>query len=161
MIELWVLRHGKAEDDNGTKNDVDRALSKKGIAQINQLAQHLLDKEIRIEKQVISSAKRTQQTADIIAHHLLITERTFHEELYLADLDTIRQFVLVTHTTNKLMYVGHNFGISHFCSYLSGSRMSLSTGMCVHFSFDCDNWDEIVEGSGTIVSVFKPNIYQP
>lgn len=161
MLELWILRHGKAEEAQMDKSDFDRHLSKKGIAQINQLSQHLKDTDVYIEEVIVSSAKRTLETAKIVEQHLQIQKVSRNENLYLADLETVKSIVLNNDFGDKLLYVGHNFGISHFVSYLADERFSLSTGMCVHMKFDADHWSEIIAGSGEIVSIFKPQIIQP
>jgi phosphohistidine phosphatase len=161
MLELWILRHGKAEEAQIDKKDFDRHLSKKGIAQINQLSQHLKDKGTSIDEVIVSSAIRTLETSRIVESHLGLSQIVKEEALYLADLETIKRIVLDTNRAQRLLYVGHNFGISHFVSYLADERISLSTGMCVHFQFDVDHWSEIIEGSGRIVSIFKPHIIQP
>ena len=161
MLELYVLRHGKAEEAGIDERDFDRHLSKKGIAQINQLSQYFKDRNTLIEEVVVSSAKRTMETAGIVGVHLGLESLNESRELYLAELEKIKSIVLREERSDNLLFVGHNFGISHFVSYLANERISLSTGMCIHFKFDADNWSEIVAGSGEIVAIFKPQIIHP
>ena len=59
MLNLYLLRHGKAANPEGYSEDFDRPLNKKGIVQINQIGYKLNNDGHKIDQIISSSAKRT------------------------------------------------------------------------------------------------------
>ncbi|MBD3636055.1 MAG: histidine phosphatase family protein [Crocinitomicaceae bacterium] len=161
MLNLYLLRHGKAANPEKYDSDYERPLNKKGIVQINQIGYKLQTQGNQIDQLIFSSALRTKETAQIANHYLGINNILYSKELYLARQEDIQNYIRKNAESSSLLYVGHNFGISDFASYLAGEMYALSTGMLIHFQFECDSWDEITQGSGTVIEAFPPNIYLP
>ncbi|MEX1001515.1 MAG: histidine phosphatase family protein [Crocinitomicaceae bacterium] len=161
MLELYLLRHGKAARPENYAKDFERPLNKKGVAQLNQLGYRLRAEEIKISQLISSSAQRTKETAIIANHFLTIPDVSYEKELYLADHETIRKFICYAAKKPSLLYVGHNFGISDLCSYLSGESISMSTGMLVKLNFDFDDWSLISADTGKVEWIYESDVYIP
>ena len=161
MLNLYLLRHGKAANPENYDKDYDRPLNRKGIVQINQIGYKLQTQGNQVSQLISSSALRTRQTAQTANFYLGIQDVSYHDELYLASSETILECIQKNAKADSILYSGHNFGISDLASYLSDELYSLSTGMLIHFEFDLDNWSAITKGSGRVIEAYPPNIYLP
>lgn len=85
MLNLYVIRHGKAVRPEDAVNDFSRELNKKGTAQTNQVGDLLKRADVKIDLIVTSGAKRTAETAEIINFHLNAKAVYYTDDLYLAD----------------------------------------------------------------------------
>ena len=161
MLNLYLLRHGKAANPDNYDKDYDRPLNKKGIVQINQIGYKLQHQQNQPEQLISSSAVRTKQTAQIANHYLGIKDVAYHDDLYLTSNEIILKKIQSEGKATSLLYVGHNFGISDIASYLADDVYQMSTGMLIHFAIDVHHWKEIGRGTGTVVEAYAPNIYLP
>ena len=161
MLTLCLLRHGKAANPEGYEKDYDRPLSKKGIVQINQVGYFLKQEGHCIDQIISSSALRTKETTQISNHYLGVPKVSFHDDLYLANRETILDVVMNTSEEKNILYVGHNFGISELATYFAGERISMTTGMLITIQFDTDNWKDIIKRNGVLKEYLQPNIFIP
>ena len=161
MLNLYLLRHGKAANPEKYDNDYDRPLNKKGIVQINQIGYKLQHQDNKIDQLISSAALRTQQTADIVNAYLGIQDVSLHQDLYLAANDIILKKIQEEGREKTILYCGHNFGISDIASYFADDLYSMSTGMLIHFEFNVDNWTDIGRGTGSVIEAYPPQIYLP
>jgi len=113
-MDLYVLRHGKAEGTANGRRDADRALTGKGRAEIKALAGWLADQEISFDVIASSPLTRAKETADIIAKMLGLESRmALWESLgpggdpatVLRDADTSRE-------DSSVLIVGHEPALS-------------------------------------------------
>jgi len=151
---FFILRHGKAEDSRVNLKDFDRHLSQKGVKQAHKMGQFLADKGI--EQIISSSAQRTKDTTNIVNEYLKVNDITFLEELYLADLSTIKEKISNLAHKEKVLYVGHNFGISDLVSDLSGQNISLTTCELAYFSMEFDDWNYLSSETGSLIEIISP-----
>jgi phosphohistidine phosphatase len=159
MLNLYVIRHGKAVRPEDAANDYERELNKKGTAQTNQVGDLLKRSGIKFNLIITSSAKRTAETAEIINFYINAKEVYFTEDLYLADRKKIQKIVSKQSKGENVLLVGHNNGLSDFVSYLSGKNVLLSTSMLVHLSFETENWNDIDGNQAKIERIFEPNVH--
>jgi len=92
-----------------------------------------------------SPARRTQQTAEIIARKLDLAQRRVkaHEGLYLATIDDILALVRATGPkVQHLAIVGHNPGISEVARHLAPAVITtdLTTGAACTLTFTARSW---------------------
>jgi len=66
-MRLYLVRHGKAELG---PLDADRRLSERGRVDVEAMAQHLADQDIRVARVVHSGLARARETAEILASQL-------------------------------------------------------------------------------------------
>lgn len=159
MLNLYLIRHGKAVNFQDDNTDFKRSLNKKGTAQVNQLGYVLSKKDGNKDLQIIASgAFRTRETAEILNHYLKKKSITFDNDFYLADKFTILKKIILYANNKDIAFVGHNNGISDLASYLTGKNILLSTSEMVNIRFDLNKWDEISADTGEIIEIFKPDV---
>jgi phosphohistidine phosphatase len=161
MLDLYLLRHGKAANAADYADDYDRPLNKKGIVQINQIGFQLENEQNKGFQVISSAALRTIQTTQIVNSYLGGKDNLFEKTLYLAGREKILDFIRETAYLSQLLYIGHNFGISDLASSLTNESISMSPGMMIHISFEVEDWKAISKGSGMFMQVFTPKIYIP
>lgn len=159
MLNLYLIRHGKAVNFQDDNTDFKRSLNKKGTAQVNQLGYVLSKKGGNNDLLIIASgAFRTRETAEILNHYLKKKSVTFDNEFYLAEKFTILKKLISLANAKNIVFVGHNNGISDLASYLTGKNILLSTSEMAHLRFNVNEWDEISAETGELVEVFKPDV---
>ena len=161
MLNLYLLRHGKAANAKTNQSDYDRPLNKKGIVQINQIGYILGQSSKKIEQIISSSAQRTKETSEITNNYLNLPNISYHDDLYLAQHIDIISKISDLATEKSVLYVGHNFGISDLVSYLVGDIYSMTTGMLIEIEFEFDDWKMISSSSGSLKNIQQPRIYIP
>ena len=114
---------------------------------------------------VVSGAKRTQQTANLLLDSLPLSENNviIDKELYLADRETMQEIIEVYAVANKrLMLIAHNPGMDDLVDYLasespelsaSGKLMVTSAVAC----FQLDSIDAVKKpGQGKLLRLLRP-----
>jgi phosphohistidine phosphatase len=149
VLRLTLIRHANAEWKDASIPDFDRPLNKRGLNEAESLGKILLENELVPDLLLASTAKRTQQTAEIVARTLDLPPRRVKavEQLYLARADVILTFVQSTGPkVSHLTVVGHNPGISELARSLSPADappVDLSTGSAYTLTFSASSWSEL------------------
>jgi phosphohistidine phosphatase len=129
MKTLIILRHGHAESKNPVTNlDYDRNLDERGRGEILKAALAL--RAIAHGRTIVlaSAAKRTHQTAEILAAELDSRHVEVHKNLYHAmEEDWLDAVSNVEDDFDTAILVGHNPTLSNLASRLSGKEMDLLT----------------------------------
>jgi phosphohistidine phosphatase len=118
------------------------------------MARRLVEVELTPDLVIASSARRTQQTAEILARELGLAPRQvrYEESLYLAPAADI---LAIVHTIGPrvphLMVVGHNPGISELAHQLAREhRISgLATAAVCSLTFDSPTWPDVRPGTAS------------
>lgn len=123
MIELILMRHAQAEPAAIDSDDFARPLTAQGRAAASQAAKRLAGTTgISVDRLLYSPAKRTSETAAILARELALAAATLQAvpELYLATAAALHAAVSRHHAGAKcVLVVGHNPSLSEFGSQLS------------------------------------------
>ena len=128
MLRLTLIRHANAEWKDSNIPDFDRPLNKRGMSSGTR------------------SAKRTQQTAEIVGRMLGLATRRVKlvEQLYLARAEVILAFVHQTGPkVHHLAIVGHNPGISELARGLApedAQVTELATACACTLTFATETW---------------------
>lgn len=112
---LWLVRHAEAQLDTGHASDHERALTRRGIAEANRIAERCVELGWLPQLLLTSSALRTRQTAEALARHFGLSAGKLRilESLYLADPAEIRRAAgEAGPRIEGLMIVAHNPGIT-------------------------------------------------
>lgn len=142
MLHLALMRHGKSSWKMPLPSDHDRTLKKRGLRQSRWVARRLLDDAWSCERLLVSSARRAQETAEVLlkAGH----EPTFRhdlQDLYHANatqtVTVIRRFA---HADERVMVVGHEPGLSATVLQLTGAPVDLKTADCALLASDASEW---------------------
>ncbi|MBK7128132.1 MAG: histidine phosphatase family protein [Crocinitomicaceae bacterium] len=158
MLQLHLLRHGKAVKFTDESSDFQRHLNKQGTAQANVLGYILKQRNYKPNQIIASSAVRTAQTAEIVRHHLDGTSIEYHADLFLAERSVILHRIHKTGKGKNLLYIGHNNGISDLVSWLTGKQTTLATCQCAVIEFPFDDWNLISGNTGNLIEVITPDV---
>ncbi len=152
MKELLIIRHAKTERIQADQRDFDRKLTNRGLLQCEDLIKHLGENLRSVDAVLVSSAKRTRMTFDLLKEIVPATNIQFRDDLYLVSSNQIMQ-TLVDHASeaNSVLFIGHNEGISDLASYFSNDYIHVPTSGFMHFHFEVDSWAHIGKGSGILI----------
>ncbi|MEX1200774.1 MAG: histidine phosphatase family protein [Methylophaga sp.] len=124
--QLLLIRHGKATWQPQFK-DFDRPLTSTGESQSRCIADWLKQTAISPDCWLVSSARRTVQTADIIRLRLgqQDTVQNVTGNLYLAEADDLlASLQSAPDAASSVALVGHNPGLSQLLMDLTGKQLS-------------------------------------
>jgi phosphohistidine phosphatase len=153
---LTLMRHGDVRWKDASLPDLERPLNRRGAAAAEAMARRLLELELVPDLMLVSPARRTQQTAEILARELSIPARRMvcEEKLYLAGAGDLLQVVQasgprITH----LLLVAHNPGVSELVRLFApkGAGSGLATAALCSIAFSAARWDAI--GPETVTDV--------
>lgn len=161
MLRLTLIRHANAEWKDANIPDFDRPLNKRGLTEAEGLGNVLLEARLVPELVLASTAKRTQQTAEIVGRLLGVAVRRVKpvEQLYLARAEVILSLAQATGPkVHHLAIVGHNPGISELARDLAGEQtrvLELSTACACTLTFTATSWADI-NGPATEAVRYEP-----
>ena len=143
MKRLILVRHAEAAPAGSQQTDHDRPLSDLGITEAGKLAHHLKKKGHVPDRMLVSSANRTQTTAQMLmtAFGQDNVDVEVRQELYLADASGLWESILNTDDGfDSLMIVAHNPGLSDLAHLLDKEVAGLKTAQSLRVKFDIEHW---------------------
>ena len=168
MRRLMLLRHAKTERAEPNQRDRDRKLVKRGRSDAETIAAYMADHDLIPDLALVSSARRTQETWDIIANGLRKAPRHIDEErIYNASNDALMRLIGETHGARSLLIIGHNPGLHDVALNLVASgdiamreRLSekLPTSGLVIIDFAFDAWTKLHPKSGRLEHFITPRL---
>lgn len=163
-MHLFFMRHAETEIDP-IKKDIDRELTQTGIVQAQDAATFL--SQYQIDKIIVSFAKRTMQTANILQEMISVIDIEVISELYEGDEDDVINLLMAQGKKNKnILIIGHNPVIfltvlklidqnSSDYEILVQSIMNPAKIIITEFS-GLKDWAELEEIKGNLVDIFTP-----
>jgi phosphohistidine phosphatase len=155
---LYVLRHGEARPGIGVRGDFLRELTTDGRQQLTRLAQYLKSKDFKVDLILVSPAKRTQQSLEILTSTLAIkNNQETHDEIFDAEPQKLLEIINnINQPTNHLLLVGHNPGISSLVSFVSGQNyISMKPGMMAVLEILVDDWKLVGGNTGVLKEILQ------
>ena len=148
------MRHAAALPAAIGASDFERPLSALGRKEAAQAARRLAAEGLRVDRILVSPARRTSETAQIVATELSLDPEALVEvpALYAATPDAIRTAIAQGHGgADVLLVVGHNPGISEIGGELAGhpSHGHLPTSGFWRLSFDAGAWQALIGRGGS------------
>jgi phosphohistidine phosphatase len=145
MKRLTLMRHGDARWKDAGLSDIERPLNRRGTAAAEAMARRLLELELVPDLMLVSPARRTQQTAEIVARELSIPARRVvrEEKLYLAAavdlLEVVRE---AGPRISHLLVIAHNPGISELATLLvpDASKAGLAAAAVCSIASNAPSW---------------------
>lgn len=160
-MRLFVLRHAKTEQKSHSGKDVDRDLKMKGLRQLERMGDFFISNFNDVEFRVFcSNSTRTRNTLRELESILSIKELTFHDDLYLASRNQLLDFLeKQSDESENILLIGHNFGLSDLCTYISGETTLLPTcGLIVYDFTEFSNSNEISRETGVEQFRYFPKV---
>jgi len=113
-MDLFILRHGKAEESSAEQDDSMRALTTGGRKEIRDIARWMRNEKFRFNAIATSPLMRAHETAGIIARILDRKDRlVVWEDLAPGgDLDTVCYHAAQLGKDTTVLVVGHEPGLS-------------------------------------------------
>ncbi|MBA3832101.1 MAG: phosphohistidine phosphatase SixA [Chthoniobacterales bacterium] len=124
-MQLFFLRHGKADWPDWQKPDDERPLTKPGRKEVRAVAQFLVRLKARPDLILTSPLPRAVQTAEIAAEHLetlCVEERLLGPGFGLPELVRLQK----KYAERSLMLVGHEPDFSGTIAALMNGRIKLA-----------------------------------
>jgi phosphohistidine phosphatase len=148
LRRLTLMRHGDAHWKDPGLPDIERPLSRRGSAAAEAMGRRLLELQLVPDLLMMSPARRTLQTAEIVARELSVPQRRLMREdaLYLASAEDILKVVQgAGPRVRHLMVVTHNPGVSELMQRLAGDRGAegLGTAAVCSINFETADWSAI------------------
>lgn len=152
---LHLLRHAKTNQSSPTNLDYDRELLPRGYEQIAELKQFFETHPIAPKHILCSSAMRTRQTLAELQDFWPLAQIQFIDELYLASKQEILSAICALQTSDEILVVGHNEGLSELAMTLARPRHLLKTCGFVSIAFPFETSAYISADTGTITAMFR------
>jgi phosphohistidine phosphatase len=156
-MNIHLIRHAKTNPLSESGKDFDRNLMAKGLQQCALLKEFSVD-ILENSRIYCSSSKRTKATANLILNEDQLKHITFLDELYLASSKSLFEFIVSLNSTEDIVIIGHNEGISELVHYLTGENRVLSTGSFITLNFQEPSSNWISRESGIIKNHFSPSV---
>jgi phosphohistidine phosphatase len=158
------MRHANAEVDL-RKYDLQRGLTKEGLAEAEQAALFLSN--YQIDKIIVSSANRTMETAGIIQQKIIVNDLEKVTELYKGGVNDVLKLLVSHSSENKyILIIGHNPLIYTIalgfidCDteiYDELIQSAMPTAGIIVMDFPAINdWCDITGQKGVVIEIFTP-----
>jgi phosphohistidine phosphatase len=148
MKRLTLMRHADARWKDSSVSDLERPLNRRGTSDAEAMARRLAERGLVPQLILASPARRTQQTAEILAREFAAAApRVLREEsLYLAAAGELLKMAQATGPRiSHLLIVAHNPGLSELLDVLLPQEPPAelaAAGLC-SIGFGCAAWGEI------------------
>ena len=122
MRQLILLRHAHAEQAGLGQDDIDRPLSRQGLAEAEAAGKWLQEHHLLPDRIVCSSARRTRETLEEV---LLVTgfiEQRQEPRIYNATPGMLMEVTDEHRECARLMLIGHNPGLEQLVALLSSGQ---------------------------------------
>lgn len=167
MRQLFLLRHGKSSWDEPSLDDFDRPLSGRGIKAARRMGKHMAAQGIHPGVVLVSTARRTRATWELMEPHLKGLPVSYEDALYEAGrselLDRLR--ALDDHL-RSVMVVGHNPGLERLATHLCGGHGDAAalarlaekfpTGTLAVLETEAPAWRDLQAGCCRLASFTRP-----
>ncbi len=170
MKTLYILRHAKSDQSDGSIGDHERPLNGRGREAAPDMGAYLKSKGYAPQLILCSTARRTVETCGLVQPALGDVTVQFEQGLYLAEARSILERVRrVDEAIGSVMVIGHNPGLEQLANALSASpkteeeerrhrrmREKFSTCALAVIQFPAKTWREIKQGGGMLVDFMRP-----
>ncbi|MBD8907428.1 SixA phosphatase family protein [Methylorubrum zatmanii] len=165
MRRLLLLRHAKSAYPTGVA-DLDRPLAPRGQEAAPLMGAYIAREGLRPDHAMVSPARRTQETWDLVRVELPDTGMETVPSLYEAPagriLDAIRS---APAGVESLLVIGHNPGLGDLALRLVGDgpkglqrdlREKFPTAALAVLDFATEGWEGIAYGEGKLLRFVRP-----
>ncbi|MDD1693364.1 MAG: phosphohistidine phosphatase SixA [Methanoregula sp.] len=133
-MDIFILRHGKAEEAGPGRNDADRQLTKKGRDDILAVALWMAAQDLRFDLIAASPLARAQETAAIAAGVLEVPEKMVTWKVLVpgGNPDTVCREIGRHENNSAILLVGHEPLLSSLISRIisgdTGAGIAMTKG---------------------------------
>ena len=159
MKTILLLRHAKSSWKDVGQTDHARPLNKRGLRDAPRMGRLIAEQNLTPDLILSSSAMRAMHTAKAVAEAIdglapLVEE----DELYLASprayIDTARY---LEESFQRILFVGHNPGISELLNALTGCDTIMPTAALAQIELPINQWNRLSrQTEGRLVALWRP-----
>jgi phosphohistidine phosphatase len=122
-MQVYLLRHGIAEDGAAQTSDSDRALTSDGRRKLRQVLAHVADSGVKVDLILTSPLKRAVQTAEVATSCLRPKPETSISKALAPDgtVEDVWSEIRAHRDAEVLLLVGHNPLFSNLAAFLLGA----------------------------------------
>lgn len=132
MRQLTLLRHAKAATNSETGEDFDRPLAPRGRDDAPVVAKALAEAGADPQIVLVSAARRTRETWELVASSFKPASVHFVDRLYLAEADILMRAAEEA-GAERVMLVAHNPGMHELASRLAHRMNALESRVRAKF----------------------------
>jgi phosphohistidine phosphatase len=168
MRRLMLLRHAKTERAEPGQRDRDRKLVKRGRSDAETIASYMDDHDLIPDLALVSPARRTQQTWELVASGFRKAPQHIDEErIYNASTDALMRLIGEPRGAQSRLIIGHNPALHDIALYLVAAgdmamRERLAEGLptsgLVVIDFTFDAWTKLRPQSGKLEHFATPRL---
>ena len=160
MKTLLLIRHAKSSWDTPSQKDFDRPLNDRGHHDAPAMAERLLDKGIKIDAFISSTANRALTTARYFARKYNVSEHQIIKapELYDAPFDVFYDVIRkIDDNFDSVAIFAHNPGITGFANDLTKTQID-NMPTCGIFAVQTDiaHWKDFPKASKNFLFFDSP-----
>lgn len=158
--ELLLVRHADATAAEAGQKDAERELSPKGYQDATRLGHYLYEQQQSIDLMLVSTARRAQQTAEILTEQMRYGNRPFQSErLYQASVRSMLDVITAqAESITRLMIVGHNPTLTYLAEYLTGEAVNnLMPGGLFLLRLAVEQWAEVSQHTASLTTYLEPD----
>ncbi|MDT8338879.1 MAG: histidine phosphatase family protein [Sulfurimonas sp.] len=157
MKKLYIIRHAKSSWSNGTLDDFERPLNKRGKANAPMMGARLKEKGIMPDIIISSPAKRAKSTAEIIANEVGYKNILFLDDIYEATSETLRKILSKLEDSYRVVFlVGHNPSLNELAEKLVGFDENIPTCGILEIELRCKKWADMDPKNAKLLSFDYP-----
>jgi phosphohistidine phosphatase len=167
MRKLYLLRHAKSSWGDAALDDFDRPLNDRGRRSARRMAAYLDSARIRPALVLVSAARRTRETFDILASKLGGVPAAIEEDLYATGkAELLQRLHRLDDHLASVMVIGHNPGLERLAGALAGKHGEpqalarlhdkFPTGALAVLETKAARWAELQAGSCRLVDFVRP-----
>ncbi len=164
MLTLFLCRHAKSSWTEPGLSDKDRPLNARGKNDAPMMGRMLENREENPDLIISSPAERAFKTAKLISDELgyMHKDIIIDNRLYMAGIGDFIEVLKECRNKDKIiMLFSHNYGITDFANYLSGSRIdNIPTCGIVKIIFEFSNWEKIKKEKGKLEYFIYPKMFK-
>jgi phosphohistidine phosphatase len=140
-MQVYLLRHGAAEEERSGLNDADRALTQDGRRKLRQTLRTAARADLQPTLVLTSPLKRAVQTAEIAQEVLNYTGELLQTEALMpsSHVEEVWNELRDHRDEAAIMLVGHNPQFSDLAGYLLGApnvQIDVKKGSILRIDFD-------------------------
>jgi phosphohistidine phosphatase len=162
--DLYLIRHGEAEEPTAGLKDVERQLTAKGLQDASKVGMYLKQKEFHPDLMLHSIAERTTQTMHRINEQLGVKADHIEasEDVYEASARIMLRVISeIPAEMRSAIIICHNPSITYISEYITGAEVGYvePAGM-VHIQIPYSSWSEVSEKNCDFIEYIRPEDIQ-
>lgn len=168
MKQLLLMRHGKSDWNQPGQEDIERALAPRGHEAALSVAAWIMRQELQPDAALVSTARRTQQTWQVMQSSIGEATTTENlEALYLASPgEILHQIAGVADGCDTVLVIAHNPGLETLCQLLAGAdsepqarenlQRGFATAALAVFALAGDSWSTLSADGARLTHFVRP-----